>query len=146
MMADILHKITIKAVAGRVYAALSQPAGLAGWWTNDVQAEDRVGTIAKFRFGGGTGPDMEILELVPDTRVMWRCVAHSDGNEWINSELTFDLEALGDKTVVRFSHRRWARESDFFRYCSLKWATFLLSLKGLLERGEGTPWPRDVET
>jgi uncharacterized protein YndB with AHSA1/START domain len=145
-MADILHKVTIKAAAGRVYAVLSQPAGLAGWWTKDVQAEDRAGTIAKFRFGGGTGPDMEILELAPDTRVMWRCVAHPDGDERINSELTFDLEALDDKTVVRFSHRRRAQESDFLHHCSLKWATFLLSLKWLLERGEGTPWPRDVET
>ena len=48
--------------------------------------------------------------------------------------------------MVRFSHRRWMKESDFMRSCSLKWATFLLSLKSFVERGTGAPSPDDIET
>jgi hypothetical protein len=50
------------------------------------------------------------------------------------------------QTIVRFSHRRWMQESDFLRFCSLKWATFLLSLKSLLETGQGAPAPHDIDT
>ena len=45
---------------------------------------------------------------------------------------------------MRFSHRRWLEGSDFPRYGSLKWATYLLSLKSLLETDKATPWPRDL--
>jgi hypothetical protein len=41
-------------------------------------------------------------------------------------------------------HRRWLEPSGCLRYCSVKWATYLLSLKRLLEEGDGTPYPRDV--
>jgi hypothetical protein len=30
-------------------------------------------------------------------------------------------------------------------HCSTKWGTFLLSLKGLLETGQGAPAPDDLE-
>jgi len=145
-MAEILHKVTIAAPPARVFATLTQQQGLEGWWTENVRAEPRVGAICRFRFDDNTGPDMEILALEAERLVHWRCVAHGDNptHEWINTELFFDLEAQGPGTVLRFSHRRWLEATDFIRYCSLKWATYLLGLKRLLEAGEGTPWPRDV--
>ena len=145
-MADILHMVAIKAPPAKIFAALSEQSGLAGWWTQDVQAEPKVGTIAKFRFRDGMGPDMQILTLEQDKFVRWRCVANSFGEEWVNTELDFDLRPENGNTVVRFSHRGWLVESDFLRFCSLKWATFLLSLKHGVEAGRGEPWPRDVET
>jgi len=69
----------------------------------------------------------------PDPRTLES--AHGPGRTWRDG-----------KTIVRFSHRRWLMESDFLRFCSLKWATFLLSLKHSVEAGRGEPWPRDVET
>jgi hypothetical protein len=30
-------------------------------------------------------------------------------------------------------------------HCSTKWATFLLSLRGLLERSDGRPIPQDLK-
>ncbi|HYM02908.1 MAG TPA: SRPBCC domain-containing protein [Stellaceae bacterium] len=146
-MADILHKITISAPPAAVYAALTERQGLAGWWTEDVRAEPKIGAVARFRFGEDGGPDMEILDLEPGRRVHWRCIAKTTGSkdEWIGTEIFFELAPDGPGTVLRFSHRRWAEASDFLRYCSLKWATYLLGLKRLLEGGSGTPWPRDVK-
>ena len=89
---------------------------------------------------------MEIVALVPDRMVHWRCRANTWSDEWINTELTFEIESRGEKTTVSFSHRRWLKESDFMRHCSQKWATFLLSLKGLVEQGKGAPAPDDMET
>jgi uncharacterized protein YndB with AHSA1/START domain len=146
-MADILHKISIAVPASDVYAALTEQQGLARWWTESVRAEARVGAICRFRFDGETGPDMEILELEDGRRVRWRCVAHSGDpqHEWLGTEVFFDLEPQGPPhTALRFSHRRWLEASDFLRYCSLKWATYLLGLKRLMEGGVGNAWPRDL--
>jgi uncharacterized protein YndB with AHSA1/START domain len=145
-VADILHAVSIRGTPQQVYAALTEQSGLAGWWTKDTEAQAKVGSVAKFRFGKGGGPDMEIVALVPDRMVHWRCRANTWSDEWINTELTFEIESRGEKTTVSFSHRRWLKESDFMRHCSQKWATFLLSLKGLVEQGKGAPAPDDMET
>ena len=145
-MAEILHMVSIKGTPAQVYAALTEREGLAGWWTRDCEAQATVGSVAKFRFGKGGGPDMEIVALLPNKFVHWHCRANTWSEEWINTELTFEIEPQGAKTMVRFSHRRWMKESDFMRSCSLKWATFLLSLKSFVERGKGAPSPDDIET
>jgi hypothetical protein len=59
---------------------------------------------------------------------------------------SFELEPNEDKTLLRFGQRRWLQESDLLRFCSLEWATFLLSLKSLIEAGKGAPAPYDIET
>jgi len=142
-MADILHRVGIRSPAGKVFRALSEEQGLAGWWTRNVKATAEVGTIARFRFGDHGFNDMQVLELAPDRRVRWRCV---DGaQEWIGTEVTFDLKQEGGVTVVLFAQRGWKEPVEFMHYCSTKWGTYLLSLKSLCETGKGTPFPEDVD-
>jgi hypothetical protein len=45
---------------------------------------------------------------------------------------------------VLFSHEGWREPNKFMHHCSTKWATFLLSLKDLVEKGEGRPEPMDA--
>ena len=135
-----MHRVGVKAPVKKVYEALTQQTGLAGWWTCNTKAEPKVGALLQFRFTEG-GPDMEVKELVPNRRVKWKCVAGPD--EWIGTELTFDLKTEGDETVVLFGHREWREPSEFMAHCSCKWAYFLLSLKSLVEGGSGTPFPDD---
>jgi uncharacterized protein YndB with AHSA1/START domain len=143
-MADILHLVIIKAPPDLVFSALTTLAGLAGWWTEDVHAEPKAGSIARFHFADRGGSDMEILRLDKSRLVHRRCVAHQSSDEWVRTEIFFDLQAQNDATTVRFSHRRWLEASDFFRYCSEKWAVYLVSLKNFVETGRGSPWPHDI--
>jgi uncharacterized protein YndB with AHSA1/START domain len=145
-VADILHAVSIRGTPQQVFAALTEQSGLAGWWTRDVEAQPTVGSIAKFRFGKGGGPDMEVVALAPNKFVHWRCRSNTWSDEWVNTELTFEIESRDDRTMVSFSHRRWMKESEFMRHCSQKWATFLLSLKSLVEQGKGAPAPDDMAT
>ena len=86
-MPDILHRVGIKAPSEKVYAALSEEKGLAGWWTKNVKASPTVGAVNQFRFGDRGFNDMQVAELIPGKRVKWQCV---DGaNEWIGTELNF---------------------------------------------------------
>jgi hypothetical protein len=47
--------------------------------------------------------------------------------------------------VVMFKHQGWKEPVDFMHHCSTKWATYLMSLKALVETGEGAPSPHDVK-
>ena len=85
---------------------------------------------------------MKVLDLQPATRVEWEVV---DGpSEWVGTTITFDLRQQDDWTIVLFAHSGWAEPVEFMHHCSTKWATFLMSLKALVETGTGAPHPRDV--
>ena len=142
-MPDILHKVRVNSASKETtYKALTTCEGLAGWWTTDTTGDSRVGGVVQFRFGGG-GFDMELLELDPGKRVRWLVV---DGpQEWIGTRIDWDLSEDENGAVVMFKHQDWKEPVEFMHHCSTKWALFLMSLKALIETGEGAPWPRDVK-
>jgi uncharacterized protein YndB with AHSA1/START domain len=146
-MVDIIHRVGIKAPAAKVYAALATIDGIAAWWTRETRGESAPGrTIALgFSTPDGTrvgGMSMEVVALEPDARVRWR---FTDGPEdWLGTEAEFDLSREDDYTIVRFGHRHWREANEFTEHCSTKWATFLLSLRDLVEKGEGRPAPDDL--
>lgn len=143
-MVDILHRVGMTTSTPRpVYEALTTVPGLAGWWTEQTAGEAAGGGLVTFRFPPVGGFDMEVLEAVPDERVVWRVV---DGPpEWVGTTIHWELSQDGPFTIVRFAHRGWAEPVEFMSHCSTKWATFLLSLKELVETGQGAPAPRDLQ-
>ena len=143
-MADILHRIGTETPSpDRVYEALTTLDGLSGWWTEKTAGETDVGGVVEFRFPPVGGFDMEVLEARPGERVTWRVV---DGPpEWVGTTIDWQLRQDGDWTIVLFAHRGWSEPVEFMHHCSTKWGSFLLSLKSLVETGEGAPAPRDVQ-
>jgi uncharacterized protein YndB with AHSA1/START domain len=146
-MVDIVHRVGIKAPVSQVYDALSTIDGLAGWWTRSTTGRSQVGEVIAFRFHTETGEeiggfDMDVLDLVPDQKVRWRVEAGPA--EWLGTEIEFLLSRQDDHTIVRFGHRKWREEVEFTAHCSTKWATFLLSLRDLVETGQGKPAPHDL--
>jgi uncharacterized protein YndB with AHSA1/START domain len=144
-MVDILHRIGVTTPPADVYAALTTVDGLAGWWTHDTTGEAGPGGVVRFRFAGAPEPggfDMSVLEAVPDKLVLWEVV---DGpEEWVGTRIRFELSRQDDYTIVLFEHNGWREPVEFMSHCSTKWATFLMSLKRLLETGTGEPAPDDV--
>ena len=147
-MMDIVHRIGIKAPAGQVYAALATIDGLAGWWTQDTTGSAKTGGHLAFRFHTAAGEEiggfgMDVLEVTPDHRVHWRVL---DGPaEWVGTDIEFQLSQQDGQTIVMFGHRNWRDEGEFLAHCSTKWATFLLSLRDLVETGQGKPSPHDLK-
>jgi len=147
-MVDIVQRVGIKAPASKVYAALSTIDGLAGWWTKATTGNSKVGGTIAFRFHTETGDeiggfDMDVLDMVPDHQVRW----HVKGGpaEWVGTDIEFLLSPQDDYTIVMFGHRKWREEVEFMAHCSTKWATFLLSLRDLVETGKGKPAPDDLK-
>ena len=142
-MPDILHKVGIQASPEAAYSALTTREGLCGWWTTDTQGESKVGSVLQFRFGSLGGFDMQVLRLKSASQVLWQVV---DGpEEWIGTKVSWELKQEDDYTSVLFKHEGWKEAGDFMHHCSTKWGTFLMSLKSLVERREGRPWPNDVK-
>jgi uncharacterized protein YndB with AHSA1/START domain len=141
-MADILHRIGAIATPDQVYDALTTVDGLADWWTTDTHGDTAPGGTIQFRFGDNGGFDMKVLDQRPGERVAWEVI---DGPaEWIGTTVGFDLEQEDEYTIVLFAHEGWREPVEFMSHCSTKWATFLMSLKQLVETGTGAPHPHDV--
>ena len=145
-MVDIIHRVGIKAPIAQVYAALSSVEGVAGWWTKDTSGSSKIGGTINVRFHSPDGKEignmeMEVVALEPNKKVQWRFT--NGPEEWVGTEAIFDLSQDGDYTIVLFGHKKWREASEFTSHCSMKWATFLLSLRELVETGKGQPSPRD---
>ncbi len=145
-MVDILQRVGIKSSPDEVYKALTTREGLAAWWTNNTQGESNVGGVLQFRFSAGDsdigGFEMKVLELHPARRVLWQVVGGPE--EWIGTKVSWDLKQEGEYSILLFKHQDWKEAVEFMHHCSTKWATYLMSLKSLVETGEGAPSPRDV--
>lgn len=147
-MADIIHRIGIKAPAGKVHEAVATTQGVAGWWTRDTSGEARPGGTVDVRFRDTDGKEIgqmefEVTKPEPNREVRWRFV--SGPPEWIGTDVTFRLAQDGDMTIIVFGHRNWKEPVEFMAHCSMKWAVFLLSLRDYVETGKGNPAPGDLK-
>ena len=78
----------------------------------------------------------------PADHVRWEVVEGPE--EWVGTQIGFELSEENGYTIVMFSHTGWREVVPFMYHCSTKWATFLMSLKQLVETGTGEPAPGDV--
>lgn len=147
-MADIIHRIGIRAPAAKVYEAVATTKGVAGWWTRETQGTAAPGGKVDVRFRGADGTEigqmeLEMTKLEANREVRWRFVEGPP--EWVGTDATFQLTQEGDMTILNFGHRNWKEPVEFMAHCSMKWAVFLLSLRDLVETGEGRPAPDDMK-
>jgi uncharacterized protein YndB with AHSA1/START domain len=147
-MADIFHRVGIKASIEKVYQGLSTTEGIAGWWTASTSGTSEIGENILVHFLTPDGKElgsmnMEVKALEPQRKVQWTFTAGPV--EWIGTDVTFDLHEEGEYTIVLFRHSKWREEVEFMGHCSMKWAIFLLSLKNLIETGKGQPSPGDIK-
>jgi len=147
-MVNIIHRIGIRSTPAQVYNALSTIKGLSNWWTEETEGEEQVGGKIQFTFRTDKGDikgqmTMEVQELNPQKNVRWRCIEGPE--EWIGTEVTFDLSQQDDQTIIIFGHRNWREAVEFMAHCSMKWAVFLLSLREYVETGKGKPSPHDLK-
>ena len=86
-MADIIHRVGIKASVSKVYAALSTVEGVAGWWTKHTSGSSKIGGTIGVRFHSADGKEigsmnMEVIALEPNNKVHWRFTSGARGMGW----------------------------------------------------------------
>lgn len=136
---EIWHQIRIKASEAAVFAALTDPKKLAQWWIPDTRGESKVGGTLEFWLGDNCQP-MEVATLEPNKLVRW--LAPKMGmDDWTGTEVKFRIYSKSDHTYIDFRHSGLRPDVELIPYYSMSWAVFLLSLKELLEKGKGFPFP-----
>lgn len=139
-MADIVNEFTVEAPSQRVWNALTLPAEIAQWWTNDLSVTPEVGCLAELRFRQGEFViQFEVSELVPDQRVSWISRQGPPTGHWIGTSVTWQLEPVYNGTRVIFQHNGFAQADRRFEITRDWWEHFLASLQSYLETGTGAP-------
>ena len=142
-MVDILHRVGASRRSTTSTERWQHPRASPAGGRPTRPARARSAARWSFRFGDVGGFDMEVLELDPSGHVRWRV---TDGpEEWIGTEIDWRLDQRDEYTIVLFKHEGWREPVEFMHHCSTKWATFLMSLKELVETGRGRPAPDDVQ-
>ena len=138
-MVDILHRVGIDTRPDRVFEALTTIKGIQDWWIGTASGSAARGD--SFTFGPN---EMLVLDAEPAKLVRWRCTRGPE--EWLNTEVSFRLAWKQDQTFVLFKHADWREPVEFMHHCSTRWAIFLLSLRDLIEKGNGRPTPNDIKS
>ncbi|WP_262689691.1 SRPBCC family protein [Kordiimonas aestuarii] len=141
-MANICHTFSTYAPKEKIMAALNTLDGLQGWWTETTTGEPTKGGTLQFRFGDNGGFDMEVKEN-RDGFVLWE--VRGGPEDWVGTQLEFKVIDDDGQNRLMFRHIGWAEEAPFFHHCSTKWATFILSMRDMVEKGNGTPFPNDLK-
>jgi uncharacterized protein YndB with AHSA1/START domain len=157
-MTAIRHEVWINADTKTVFDALTTQTGLDTWWGKALSAEPKVGHVIEFDHGHGELLRMRITDLVPNERVVWKCISdHPDpgypGSEWLGHELRFELQPAADDpttgrlrellfaadpgeriTILRFAQRGWSSDDRWGAFCNSAWgATLAGALKSSCE-------------
>ena len=146
-MSHYQQALVLEAKPPAVYAALTTPNGLRGWWTQDCDVATKVGGTIHFRFGRNH-KDMRIEPLEPGREVRWLCTgAHiaaaqlTRRDEWVGTQLVFRLTPQGNgRTHLDFEHIGLVPAFECYGPCSSGWHHYLDSLQRFVETGRGTPY------
>lgn len=138
-MSEIRHRVGIQAPADQVYGALTTTEGVTSWWWQDARGDARANGRIECYYGESPMVVMQITQQQPGQKVSWRCVEGPE--EWLDTNVTYFIDASDDETAVTLVHTGWKQPTDFMGQCSTKWALYLVGLKRLLEGGTATPFP-----
>lgn len=137
---EIAHEIAINASPTVVYNALTDAKTLAQWWTPNVRGESIIGASMEFRFGEFC-QEIKVVELLPDKLVRWKAT-DTGAPDWTGSEIEFMITSNNtDQVRFQFHHSGFPGDVERLPIYSMTWAIFILSLKDLLEKGTGYPFP-----
>ncbi len=121
---------TIKASESAVFKALTNQKTLSHWFAPQVIAVPVEGTVAAFAFEFDLNFKMELVRLLEDKLVHWRCV--EGYKEWLDSEVLFKLEPLPESTLLHFEHANLMNDEKKEKTIS-SWTGYLNKLKQLCE-------------
>jgi hypothetical protein len=125
--------------------ALAGIANVSGWWAKNFKGSaTTIGDKFKVQFGE-TWVDFEIIEVVPEKRIVWKvtdCYLHwlNDKTEWTNTTIIWEISAIDKITQIDMTHVGLVPGIECYEDCNKGWTGHLTkSLPKLLTEGVGHP-------
>lgn len=137
-MADILTDFSVKSSPGKIFEAVSTPAGLDAWWTKRSAGRAVPGAQYELWFGPGYDWRAVVSRCVPESEFELEIV--SADQDWLGTRLGFLLQAKDDVTHLRFHHLGWPEANEHYRVSCYCWPIYLRLLRRYVEHGEVVPY------
>ncbi len=144
---DFTTTFSVDKTALEVFNAINN---VRGWWSGEVSGDTTtLGDEFTYNVPNVHFSKQKITELVPGKSVVWLVVDAEltfvkDKDEWIGTDITFDIAKAGDKTEVRFTHVGLVPAYECYSKCSNAWGTLVNgNLRKLIETGKNQPSPWD---
>nr|WP_295877127.1 SRPBCC domain-containing protein [uncultured Chitinophaga sp.] len=138
-----------------VYKAITNPRA---WWSEEIEGgTNKAGDIFDYHFEDIHRLKMEVLETVPEKRVVWLVlenqfrpglfgehVVHegveNDKAEWVDTRVIFDISKENGKTKLQFVHEGLVPDYECYDVCINGWRHYIDgSLHSLITTGKGQP-------
>jgi uncharacterized protein YndB with AHSA1/START domain len=138
-MGTVTQQVIIHALPRQVFDAISRPAEIAHWWTDDVKGKAEIDALLEMGFyERQIVMTCQVETLNPPQQIEWRYIEGPP--EYIDSVITFDLiRGQDDTTVVNMRHAGLGGDEEFLNHAGGSWAHVLRSLKLYIETGSGDP-------
>jgi uncharacterized protein YndB with AHSA1/START domain len=111
MKSAIVKELTVRAPAGRVWAALADSTAIAEWMDDEsAHIDPRPGGACTF-FGGSTTGHVVLAEAPRRLEYTWRQAEWPA--EWADSKVSWELAAAGAKsTRLKLRHSDFPNEAE----------------------------------
>lgn len=126
-----------------VFAAVTDPRS---WWSLTITGDTaRQGDVFEFEVEGVHYSRQELVEVVPNRRVVWLVTDATmtfleDQHEWKGTRVVFEIKDEGDSTRLTFQHEGLVPSIECYRFCMPSWEQYVEgSLYKLITTGNGTP-------
>ena len=135
-------RAAVQAPRARVFDAIATLDGPRGWWTPLVSGSAERGGELRFEFEGLNETILMRVDVWQRPSALhWSCVEHSGHPEWVGTKLVFNLIELGPEVCeLRFRHIGLVPELECYGVCKRGWDSFLPSIVGFVEEGQGSPF------
>jgi hypothetical protein len=136
---------TVDQTPEEAFAAINH---VRGWWSEVVEGDtDRLGAVFYYHYQDVHRATFKITEFVPGRKVVWHVLNNyfnfiKDKNEWVDTDIVFEIAEKGGKTEVRFTHVGLVPDYECYDVCSNAWGSYIIvSLRNLITTGTGQPNP-----
>lgn len=127
-----------------VFAAVNN---VSGWWSASTTSKtDSVGDEFIYRHKDLHYSKHKLTEVILNKKVVWLVTESTlsflkdNQQEWVGTEVIFDITKEGDKTRLTFTHKGLYPEVECYEACKGGWSHYLhKSLLPLITTGVGNP-------
>lgn len=140
------HEMLVDATIEKVFSGIAKEIPL--WWTEMFEgSSDTTDSLFTVRFGPSVFKTMLVQELNVNKKIVWLVTDTlidvpqlNNKQEWLNTEIVWELTQEGGKTLVSLTHLGLNPDIECYDICSVGWRNFCASLKSYLEKGIGMPF------
>ena len=141
--ADFTMQVVVDRPPHDVYEGILR---VKDWWMTDVTGDNgHIGDVFSYEVPSMHACTMRVVQLSPGRRIVWRVVKSTmplftDPEEWVGTDLTFELIPDGAGTRVVFTHVGLSPADECYEVCSATWGHHIgFSLRGPVSTGAGVP-------